>query len=77
MRFDEKDFIAELRGNRRCLIEGVSGLLEYGDTAVAAELGKATITIRGKRLRLSMMSEDRLGICGEIDSITLEERNDK
>ncbi|MBO7548872.1 MAG: YabP/YqfC family sporulation protein [Clostridia bacterium] len=77
MKLDEKDFIIELRGNRRCLIEGISGLAEYGENAVAARAGSAVIRINGKGLRMYMMAEDRLGICGEISLVQLEQNDDK
>ena len=77
MKLDEKDFIIELRGNRRCLIEGISGLAEYGENAVAARAGNAVIRINGNGLRMYMMADDRLGVCGGICSVELEQSDDK
>ena len=77
MKLCEKDFIIELRGNGKCLIEGMEGLEEYGDASVSASLGKMTVCIRGKDLRMFTLAEDRLGICGEIYSVSFGEKNDK
>ena len=69
MKLDEKDVIIELRGNGRCLMEGIDSLEEYGENAISVKIRGAVVRVRGKGLTMFMLSEDRLGVRGEIDSL--------
>ena len=66
MKLDEKDVIIELRGNSRCLIEGVDSLVGYEENAISVRVKDEIIYIRGKGLTMFMLAEDRLGVRGEI-----------
>jgi len=70
MKLDENDVIIELRGNRRCFVEGVSALAEYGEELIAAKVKNSGVTIRGSGLKLFLLSNDRLGVSGNIDSVS-------
>ncbi|MBP5155017.1 MAG: YabP/YqfC family sporulation protein [Clostridia bacterium] len=67
MKLDEKDVIIELRGNSRCLIEGMDLLEGYEENAISVKVKGTVVRIRGKGLTMFMLSEDRLGVRGEID----------
>ncbi|NCA68272.1 MAG: hypothetical protein EOM87_09455 [Clostridia bacterium] len=59
-----------MRGNRRCLIEGVNKLLRYDDNTISVSAGKLTISITGSGLTLDCLADNRIGVKGEITSVT-------
>ncbi|NLN55998.1 MAG: hypothetical protein GX148_06850 [Clostridiales bacterium] len=66
----EHTLFTEIRGNRHCLIEGVDKLVRYDDKVISALAGKLVLSVSGNNLTLDLLSENRIGIRGEIKCIT-------
>lgn len=59
-------------GCRRVFIEGHRGVLEYGDSAISVNGGKAIIRIRGVQLKIQSMNSSDLLITGKISGIDFD-----
>ena len=59
-------------GCRRVFIESHRGILEYGDSAISVNGGKAIIRIRGTKLKIQSMNSSDLLITGMISGIDFD-----
>ena len=64
--------LLELAGNTRALIEGHSGVLEYGPERIRVRVKFGNLCISGRELELARMSGDQLVILGQIEAVVLE-----
>ena len=71
----ENNLFTEIRGKSHCLIEGVNRLLRYDDNIISVSAGKLTVSITGSGLTLDCLAENRIGVRGEIESVTFGECN--
>ena len=65
------ELLIELYGNKRVLIENHCGVLEYLTDRIRVKVKNDQVCIAGQGLCLSLISKDRLVICGRIDSVQL------
>lgn len=66
--------VVELAGDRRVLIEGHSGVIQYSREQVCVKVSYGCVCICGCGLELTRMSREQLIISGRIDAVTLERR---
>lgn len=59
----------ELWGNRRAVIEGSGGVLEYGTQAIRIRLGKLCVRFCGRNLQIRCMSGSSMIVEGFISSV--------
>ncbi len=71
----ESDVIMEMRGNVKCLMEGIDGLKDYSDTEIAVLIKGEPVILRGRNMYMFMLSGDRIGIRGEINCVIFGEEN--
>ena len=63
--------LVEILGHQRVLIEHHKGVNEYGDTLIRVKVKFGNVCINGTSLELTHMSQSRLIIRGNIESIHL------
>ena len=68
--------LVELWGNGRVLIEGHSGVLDYGTETITVQVSYGRVRVTGMELQLCKLCARQLVITGNITSISLirEER---
>lgn len=66
--------VVELAGDRRVLIEGHRGVIQYSREQICVKVGYGVVAISGNGLELRHMSREKLCIRGRIDSICLERK---
>ena len=68
--------LVELWGNGRVLIEGHSGVLDYGTETITVQVSYGRVSVTGMELQLCKLCARQLVITGNITSISLirEER---
>lgn len=59
----------ELWGNRRAVIEGSGGVLEYGPETIRIRLGKLCVRFCGRSLQIRCMSGSSMIVEGFISSV--------
>lgn len=59
----------ELRGRYRLIAEGIDELLEYGDTRMVLGAKADRIAVMGENLEMRFLSENRIVIEGNIQSV--------
>ena len=59
----------ELWGNRRAVIEGSGGVLEYGPETIRIRLGKLCVRFCGRSLQIRCMSGNSMIVEGFISSV--------
>ena len=59
----------ELSGNRRAVIEGCRGIVEYGEETIRLNTGGGVVRFMGRGLSMSCMTEDSAVIEGIILSL--------
>lgn len=64
--------VVELAGDRRVLIEGHLGVIQYSREIICVKVRYGIVIICGAALELRHMSRERLCVWGRIDSIQLE-----
>lgn len=67
-------FLLELLGEGRVLIENHKGVREYGMDRIGIKTEFGFVTIHGKELELCHMSRERLIIKGSINCIAVHRR---
>ena len=72
---EENKLFTEIRGNSRCLIEGVDKLLKYDNNLISVYAGKLTVSIAGTGLTLDCLAENRIGVRGTIISVSYGEND--
>lgn len=65
--------LVELYGGKRVLIENHCGVMEYTDNMICVKVKCGQICVSGHRLNLTLMSRERLVICGCIESVQMKE----
>lgn len=68
------NFLLELLGEGRILIENHNGVREYGMEKIEIKCEFGHVTINGKDLALCHMSKEKLVIKGKINSIAIHRR---
>ena len=56
----------ELMGNKRAVISGCHGIVEYDDDLVRMQTGSGMIRFTGRKLSISNLTEDSAVVEGEI-----------
>lgn len=64
-------FLLELLGQDRVLIENHRGIREYGCEKIGVKAAFGSVTVCGEALELCRVSKERLIIRGKIDSIQI------
>lgn len=59
----------ELVGNRRAVVEGCRGILEYTDDTVRLQTGSGAVRFTGRALSMSSLTEDSAVVEGFILSL--------
>ncbi len=59
----------ELSGNRRAVVEGCRGIVEYGDETIRLNTESGIVRFLGRSLSMSCMTEDSAVIEGVILSV--------
>ncbi|HJD22529.1 MAG TPA: YabP/YqfC family sporulation protein [Firmicutes bacterium] len=59
----------ELSGNRRAVIEGCRGIVEYGEEVIRLSTDNGIVRFMGRSLHMNSMTEDRAVIEGIILSL--------
>ena len=62
-------FLLELLGQERILIENHKGVQEYGNEKICVRTSFGSVSICGMELRLSCLSKEKLVIIGPISQI--------
>ena len=63
--------IVEIAGDRRVLIEGHRGVVQYDKCLIRIRLAYGAVQIQGRELELAHMTKESLVIFGRIESVTL------
>lgn len=66
--------IVEIAGDRRVLVEGHRGVIQYDSNQIGIHLSFGIVQIQGSGLELAHMTKDRLVIRGHIGSVVLIRR---
>ena len=67
--------LVELAGERRVLIEGHQGVVQYDGERICVRVTYGLLQVEGRGMELARMTKDQLIIRGRIDGITLRRRN--
>ena len=67
--------LVELAGKRRVLIEGHSGVSQYGKKRICVEVSYGAVAVEGFDLELARMTKAQLIIRGRIDRICVIRRD--
>lgn len=67
-------FLMEILGHDRVLIENHRGVREYGNEKIGVKSNFGSVVVYGKGLELCRMSREQLVIRGQIDNIVLYRR---
>lgn len=59
----------EISGNRRIILEGCRGILDYGDELIRLSTGQYLIVLRGRGLRIQCMNANDLVITGFVTGL--------
>ena len=63
----------QLTGNRRAVVEGCDGVVDYGEEQVLVRLGRRVVTLTGRRLRLVRLTEDSAVVEGVLERVDFGE----
>lgn len=66
--------IVELAGCNRVLIENHLGVTQYSASRIGIKMKYGQLTVCGSKLMLEHMTQVRLLVIGQIDSLSLERR---
>ena len=69
------EFLLELLGRERVLIENHQGVQEYGGEKISVKTSFGSVCVCGKDLRLSCLSRERLVIIGPVSQIAVNRRD--
>ena len=67
-------FLAEILGDNRLLIENHKGILEYTREKIRIKCGFGSVSVCGSGLEIFRMSKEQLIIRGRIDVVSLFRR---
>ena len=68
-----KKSLLEVYGQSRVLIEHHAGILSYDRDLISVRVVFGSVQIHGARLKLKLLSKEKLIITGEINSIMLQQ----
>ena len=63
--------LVEIYGDCRVLIENHLGISEYSRQVVSVFTKSGILSVSGLRLRIALMTKNRMVICGQIHGVTL------
>ena len=66
--------VVELSGNRRAVVDGCDGILDYGEEQVSFRAGRLTLCLSGRDLRLVKLTESAAVVEGFIQRRSEERR---
>ncbi len=61
--------LVELSGNRRAVVDGSDGIVDYNEEQVILRAGKLTLRFEGQGLRLMRLTENSAVIEGRIHQV--------
>ena len=64
--------LVEIYGDCRVLVENHMGIFEYAQDKVSVHTKNGILSVLGIHLRITMMTKNRLVICGHINGVMLE-----
>lgn len=64
--------MVELFGNRRAVVQGCDGILDYGETQTAFRSGRLTLRLEGRGLRLIRLTESSAVVEGTIRRVVYD-----
>ncbi len=64
--------LVELSGNRRAVVQGCDGILDYGDELTSFRAGKLTLCFEGRGLRLLRLTDSSAVVEGTIRRVVYE-----
>ncbi|MEG1426879.1 MAG: YabP/YqfC family sporulation protein [Oscillospiraceae bacterium] len=59
----------EIESNKRVVVDGCDGIVDYGDDEVIVKSGRLIITISGRDLRLKILTDSSAVIEGYLSSV--------
>lgn len=62
--------VVELQGNRRAVVDGCDGIVDYDQEKVVLRAGRLTLEIQGEGLRLTRLTESSAVIQGRIHQVS-------
>ena len=62
--------VVELYGNRRAVVDGCDGIVDYDQEKVVLRAGRLTLEIQGEGLRLTRLTERSAVIQGRIHQVS-------
>lgn len=62
--------VVELYGNRRAVVDGCDGIVDYDQEKVVLRAGRLTLEIQGEGLRLTRLTENSAVIQGRIHQVS-------
>lgn len=65
--------LIRLEGNRRAVIEGCGGVVDYDEERVLVRMGRRIVTVTGKRLKLLRLTEDAAVVEGLLEKVEFGE----
>ena len=68
-------FLLELLGRERVLIENHQGILEYGSEKICIKTAFGSVAVSGTDLHLSCLSKERLVIVGPVSQVAVTRRD--
>ncbi len=63
----------EIIGTSQCVVDGLKGILQYGDDLIKLNLGKNSVTFRGENLSINSFTKEGAIVEGYILSIDFSE----
>ena len=64
--------MVELSGNRRAVVQGCDGILDYGEELTSFRSGKLTLRFEGRGLRLLRLTESSAVVEGTIRRVVYD-----
>ena len=68
----ESGYRIEMIGNRKAIIDGCDGVVDYGEEKIEFKIGRMTACISGRQLKLVNLREDGAMVEGFISSLVYE-----
>lgn len=68
------DPMIEIKGFDQTVIIHHRGLLSYTETEICVATALGAVEIRGRGLKIGIMNRERIGLLGQISSVSIKER---
>ncbi len=59
----------ELHGKNEVMVDGSKGIEVYEEERIVIRLGEYDLLIKGKNLRLRLLSDDKAAVTGVVESV--------